>query len=325
MQNTNIKTMTKINFEEKLQLGNTDLAIPSLGIGAWAWGDQLYWGYGRSFGESEVKSAFESSLEAGVNFFDTAEIYGRGYSERLLGNFLRQIDQPVIIATKFMPFPWRIQKKQMLSALRNSLERLGVSKVDLYQIHSPTSIVSLNTWSEGLADILERGLTHTVGVSNFRVPQLRRSYSILKQRGVPLASNQVEFNLLNRNNEFNGLLSFCQEFGITLLAYSPLSQGLLTGKYSSKKPPPGIRGIRYRSELLSKISPLLRLMADIGREHNGKTIAQVALNWTICKGTVPIVGVKTERQVRENIGALGWRLSPSQIVALDKMSLELQS
>jgi aryl-alcohol dehydrogenase-like predicted oxidoreductase len=317
--------MTKINIEETVQLGNTDLAIPSLGIGAWAWGDHLYWGYGRSFGESEVKSAFESSLEAGVNFFDTAESYGRGYSERLLGNFVRQIDKPVIIATKFMPFPWRIQKKQMLSALRSSLERLGVLKVDLYQIHSPTSIVSLNTWSEGLADLVECGLSQTVGVSNFRVPQLRRSYAILKQRGVPLASNQVELNLLNRNNEFNGLLSYCQEFGITMLAYSPLAQGLLTGNYSPKKPPPGIRGIRYRSDLLSKISPLLRLMADIGREHNGKTIAQVALNWTICKGTVPIVGVKTERQVRENIGALGWRLSPSQVAALDKVSLEIQS
>jgi aryl-alcohol dehydrogenase-like predicted oxidoreductase len=317
--------MTIINIQETFKLGNTDLAIPSLGIGAWAWGEHLYWGYGRSYGEPEVKSAFEACLDVGINFFDTAEIYGRGNSERLLGNFIRHNAKPVIVATKFMPFPWRIKKSQMLTALRSSLERLGLSKVDLYQIHSPASIVSIKTWSNGLADVVENGLAQTVGVSNFRVSQMRRSLIALKQRGITLASNQVEFNLLNRDIEYNGLLSFCQDFGVTLLAYSPLAQGLLTGKYSLRNPPSGIRGFRYRADLLRRISPLLRLMTDIGREHNGKTIAQVALNWTMSKGTIPIVGVKTDRQVRENTGALGWCLSPSQVKALDKLSLDIQS
>ncbi|MBE0409101.1 MAG: aldo/keto reductase [Anaerolineales bacterium] len=315
--------MNEIQIEESHPLGKTDLAIPPLGIGVWAWGERYYWGYGKSYGKADIQSAFEACMDAGINFFDTAEIYGRGNSERLLGNFLREKNQPAIIATKFMPFPWRIRKSQMQSALQGSLNRLGISKVDLYQIHWPASIVSVRTWSDGLADLVEKGFSQTVGVSNFRLSQIRRSYIALKQRGVMLASNQVEFNLLNRNIEQNGILAFCQEFGVTILAYSPLAQGLLTGKYSPKSPPSGIRALRYRAELLNRISPLLRLMTEIGRE-NGKTVAQVAINWAICKGTVPLVGVKTARQVRENIGALGWRLSPSQVAALDKTSLDIQ-
>jgi aryl-alcohol dehydrogenase-like predicted oxidoreductase len=317
--------MSEIQIEESIQLGSTELTIPPLVIGAWAWGEHMYWGYGHSYGEAEVRSAFDASLEAGINFFDTAEIYGRGNSERLLGSFIHQTDQPVILATKFMPFPWRIRKSQMLSALQASLKRLGLPQVDLYQIHSPASLISLNTWADGLADVVENGLSRVVGVSNYRIPQMRRAHNVLKQRGVTLASNQVEFNLLNRSVEQNGLLSLCLEMGVTLLAYSPLAQGLLTGKYSPKKPPSGIRAMRYRSDLLNRIKPLLRLMNDIGREHGGKTPAQVALNWIICKGAVPVVGAKTGRQVQENVKSLGWRLSPSQISALDKTSLEIQT
>lgn len=315
--------MNQTLIEESVQLGTTELTIPRLGVGAWAWGESLYWGYGRTYGQAEVKSAFDASLEAGINFFDTAEIYGRGNSERLVGSFLHQASQPVIIATKFMPFPWRIQKNQMLTALRASLERLRLPKVDLYQIHSPASLVSIKTWADGLADAVDIGLTSTVGVSNYRVSQMRRAHAALKQRAVNLASNQVEYSLLNRSIEQNDTLAFCQEMGITLLAYSPLGQGLLTGKYSPKNPPTGVRAMRYRSDLLNKIAPLIRLLNAVGREHGGKTPAQVALNWTICKGTVPIVGVKTDRQVKENVRALGWRLSASQIAALDKISLEI--
>jgi len=311
-------------IKESTQLGITDLVIPSIGIGTWAWGEQLYWGYGRSYGEAEIKSAFVASLEAGINLFDTAEIYGRGNSERLLGKFIQESRHPVIIATKFMPFPWRIRKNQMRSAMHASLERLNLPQVDLYQIHSPASLVSIKTWADGLADLVENGLSRAVGVSNYRASQLRRAHTALKQRGVSLASNQVEFHLLNHSVEQNGLLTLCQDLGVTLLAYSPLAQGLLTGKYSPKNPPSGLRSMRYSTDLLRRIGPLLRLMSEIGREHGGKTPAQVALNWTICKGTVPIVGAKTDRQLQENAKALGWRLSPSQIAALDKTSLEIQ-
>ncbi len=140
---------------------------------------------------------------------------------------------------------------------------------------------------------------------------------------IPLASNQVEYSLINRKVEENGLLDLCKELGVTLIAYSPLGQGLLTGKYTPENPPSGIRGLRYRVDLLRKTGHLVRLMEDIGQEHGGKTPAQVALNWTICKGALPIPGAKNARQARENMEALGWRLTPSQVESLDQASREL--
>jgi aryl-alcohol dehydrogenase-like predicted oxidoreductase len=306
--------------ENEVRLGATDLFIPRMGIGAWAWGERIYWGYGRSYGEDDVRQAFESSLEADLNFIDTAEIYGHGNSERLVGKFSRQARQPVIIATKFMPYPWRLSKGRLLAALQGSLNRLGRDQVDLYQIHSPASLVSIQTWVEGLVEAVEKGLAHAVGVSNYRVTHMRRVHSALKKRNIPLASNQVEYHLLNRTIEHNGVLNLCQELGVTLLAYSPLAQGMLTGKYTPQNPPSGVRGLRYRPDFLAKIRPLIRLLSDIGREHGGKTPAQVALNWTLCKGTVPIVGVKDSRQLKENIGALGWQLPDDHVLALDEAS-----
>lgn len=130
----------------------------------------------------------------------------------------------------------------------------------------------------------------------------------------------MEYSLLHRKPEQNGVLATCQELGITLIAYSPLAQGLLTGKYSPENPPPGLRGLRYGRRRLRAIAPLLRLLQSIGEAHGGKTPAQVALNWLICKGAVPIPGAKDARQARENAGALGWRLTPEEVERLDQVS-----
>ena len=130
----------------------------------------------------------------------------------------------------------------------------------------------------------------------------------------------MEYSLINRKVEKNGLLKSCQEQGITLIAYSPLGQGILTGKYSPKRPLPGIRGWRYARSLLEKVQPLLGLMVEIGQAHGGKSAAQVALNWVICKGALPIPGAKNLRQVQENLGALGWRLVEAEVAALDEAS-----
>lgn len=327
--------------ESFIPLGKTAIQVSPLGIGAWAWGDKLFWAYGRSaaagggFTDDDIHQAFNASLDAGVNFFDTAEVYGSGRSERLLGGFLPAAGRPVVVATKFMPLPWRLTKGAMLRALRGSLKRLGLEQVDLYQVHWPTPPVSIETWADALADIVQAGLARSVGVSNYNESQMRRAYSVLARRGVPLASNQVEYHLLNRKVELNGLLQACQELGITLIAYSPLAQGALTGKYSAERPLPGVRGRRYNRAYLEKTQPLLQLMREIGRTRsapassgspavNGPTPAQVALNWLICKGTLPIPGAKTARQALDNCGALGWRLTPEEVAALDQASLDLQ-
>lgn len=289
------------------------------GLGAWQWGDRLIWQYGQTHKDEDCRAAFQVSLEAGIRFVDTAEVYGSGRSERLLGQFLQETDQPVLVATKYFPFPWRLRKKALLWALKRSLERIGVETVDLYQIHQPYSLLLTETLMEAMAEAVAEGLTRTVGVSNYDQSQMLRAYSALARKNVPLAANQVTYSLLNREFEKNGLLARCQELGIRLIAYSPIEKGLLTGKYSVENPPPGVRGRRY-SSLLPKIGPLLKLMTEIGQEHGGRSKAQVALNWCIQKGTMPIPGAKNAEQAEENAGALGWKLTEEEVAKLDEVS-----
>jgi len=290
-----------------------------MGVGAWAWGDRIIWNYGGSYADEEVRGAFDLSLEKGIRLIDTAEVYGRGRSERLIGDFLKDTEVPVLLATKFIPFPWRLRKSSLLRALRHSLERLEVESVDLYQIHWPMPPISIETWMNELATAVKEGLTRTVGVSNYNQSQMLQAYSALARHEIPLASNQMEYHLLDRRIEKSGLLARCHELDIRLIAYSPLAMGLLTGKYSVDSPPPGTRGRRY-SRILAKLPPLLKIMTQIGQDQGGKTNAQIALNWLICKRTMPIPGAKNAKQAEENAGALGWRLTDDQVAALDEAS-----
>jgi aryl-alcohol dehydrogenase-like predicted oxidoreductase len=322
----NLQRAVEINEQqERISLGSSDLLISPLGIGTWAWGDRLFWGYGRGgYTDVDLQAAFEVSREAGINFFDTAELYGRGRSEHLLGQFVRTESKHVVVATKFFPYPWRLRQKSLLRALRTSLDRLGLAQVDLYQMHWPYPPVPIETWMAGLADAVEAGLVRTVGVSNYNPDQTRRAQAALAQRGVLLASNQVQYSLLHRQPERSGLLDLCRQENITLIAYSPLAQGLLTGKYTPENSPPGLRGRRFKREYLAQIQSLIGLLQEIGEAHGGKTPAQVALNWVICKGAVPIPGAKNAHQAQDNVGVMGWHLTDQEVAALDAASEDLQ-
>jgi aryl-alcohol dehydrogenase-like predicted oxidoreductase len=311
-------TMTATKASEAHRLP----ASIEIGTGTWQWGDKLMWGFGRDYAETDVREAFDASLNAGITFFDTAELYGWGKSEKLVGKFIGESGAPAIVATKFLPFPWRIFQRQLIWALRGSLRRLGMKSVDLYQIHWPMPPVGVETWAEALADALDQGLTHTVGVSNYNAGQTYLTHEALKKRGYPLATNQVEYSLLNRSIERDGTLRAARECGVQIIAYSPLAKGLLTGKYSVEKPPPGIRG-RGAKDALAKLPPLIERIRAIGEAHGGKNPAQVAINWTICKGTLPIPGAKNAQQVQQNAGAAGWRLSDDEVAELDALSLRL--
>lgn len=288
-----------------------------LGLGAWQWGDRVIWGYGQTHTEKDIRESFDISLNLGIRFVDTAEIYGSGHSERMLGKFLKETDQPVRVATKFFPWPWRLTKGLIPRSLKGSLERLGLGSVDLYQIHWPSLVMSTETMMEGMMECVKQGLTRTVGVSNFGKNHMLRAYSTLAQHGIPLASNQVHYSLLNREVEKNGTLARCKDLGIRLIAYSPLEKGLLTGKYSTENPPPGIRGSQY-SELLKKLAPVVKLLQETGQTHGGKTVSQVALNWLICKGALPIPGAKNQQQAEMNAGGAGWRLTEEEVARLDE-------
>ncbi len=307
------------NLSQKIPLGASEIMIPKMGTGAWAWGDN-YWGNVEHDSLEDYQGVFDKSLEAGVNFFDTAESYGKGQSEKFLGLFNRHLDQDIVIATKFMPYPWRISKQDLIYALKSSLKRLKVDQIDLYQMHWPIPPVPIKTWMDAMAHAYQQGLIRGIGVSNYSRRQMLKAHKRLAEYDLPLAANQVNYSLLNRKVEMNGLLDVCKELNISLIAYSPLAQGLLTGKYNVSEPPPGMRRFRYRRGLLGKIQKLIDLLNEIGSGHGGKTSSQVALNWVISKGAVPIPGARNVKQAVENIGALDWNLALEEVAALDEAS-----
>jgi aryl-alcohol dehydrogenase-like predicted oxidoreductase len=307
---------------EYTSLGSSKIMVSRMGIGIWSWGARFFWGYGKKYQENDLEEAFRIIVAERINFVDTAEVYGNGRSEKILGKFLRKHPDRMVIATKFFPFPWRIRSQGARRAIHLSLKRLGLSQIDLYQLHMPFPPYSNEFWLRKLVPLVQSGYIKAIGVSNFDLEQTKQAKELLENLGVPLISNQLRYSLLHREIERNGLLDYCKEKNISIIAYSPLGMGMLTGKYSTASPPHGIRqsAYKYTPEYLKKIQPILNLMREIGRSHGNKTISQVAINWTISKGTIPIPGVKNPRQALDNIKAIRWQLTPGDVDVLDKIT-----
>ncbi|MEB3310326.1 MAG: aldo/keto reductase [Snowella sp.] len=310
---------------QTITLGSQGPTVTALGIGTWAWGDRLFWSYGKTFGENEVAEAFQAAVESGITFFDTAEVYGFGESERLLGRFCQQTHQSIQIATKYFPLPWRWHRDDITKALTASLERLQMSEICLYQIHWPLEfILKTQDFMEVLAGEVKKGRIQAVGVSNYSAEQMSLAHRYLAEKGIPLAVNQVPYSLITRQIEDNGILARSRELGVTILAYSPLAQGLLTGKYTpaNYQELQGARRLdpRFSPQGLTKLAPLFAELNRLGEKY-GKTPAQVSLNWLIAQGNViPIPGAKTAEQAKQNAGALGWSLTPEEVDGLREMS-----
>jgi aryl-alcohol dehydrogenase-like predicted oxidoreductase len=306
-------------------LGATGISVPPLGVGVWSWGDKGFWGYGKGHTREDITQAYRVCLDAGLNFFDTAEIYGEGESERILGECRREDGRAIVIASKFAPLPNRFSVRTLEQALDASLERLGVELIDLYQIHWPYSILGVDALMDALALAVRSGKIRAVGVSNYGARLMHKAYARLARHDIPLASNQVHYSLLHRKPESNGVLEACRELNVALIAYSPLEQGLLTGKYSATNPQMvQVLGARrfmgaFRSSQRRKMEPLLQTMGQVAQAHD-KTLGQVALNWLLCKDTcvIPIPGAKNARQARENAGAVGWHLTEEEFAEIDR-------
>jgi aryl-alcohol dehydrogenase-like predicted oxidoreductase len=304
-----------------------ELNVAPLGVGAWAWGTTRLWGYGKEYDRSDVGGAFRTSMAEGVTLVDTAELYGNGASERIIGEILREggFDGTPVIATKFAPLPYRFSAKSLLNAVDRSLKRLGIETIDLYQIHFPNPIFKMSSLMDALAETVKAGKVRRVGVSNYSADQMQRAHDRLASHGVSLASNQVEYSLLQRAPETNGVLEACRDLGVTLIAYSPIAQGLLTGKYApaGDRPVGLVRrmGRAFGERNLKKIEPVLNILREIGASHD-KAPAQVALNWLIRqRSAFPIPGAKNERQARQNAGALGWEMTGEEAEKLELATL----
>ena len=305
---------------------NKQLNLPVMGCGTWAWGNRLLWGYAPSM-DSELQEVFNLCVSSGVTLFDTGDSYGtgrlNGQSEKLLGKFSQEYSganrDRICLATKLAAYPWRVTRSSMMAAAKASIERMG--RVDLAQMHWSTA--NYFPWQEwrlldGLADLYEQGLVKGVGLSNYGTKRLKKVHQKFNQRGIPIATLQVQYSLLSTYPVTElGIKDTCDELGIKLIAYSPLCLGILTGKYIEPSTyPKGLRGLLFK-RLIPEARSLLNSVQAIA-ESRQKTMSQVAINWCISKGAIPIPGAKTLQQAQDNIAAQNWRLDAGEIEELDR-------
>jgi aryl-alcohol dehydrogenase-like predicted oxidoreductase len=308
-----------------MQLGSTSLRIPRLGVGTMNWGDPATFGrfdlgqmaYGPIGDLEQQRAAVNVSIAGGAGLFDTAGMYGQGASERVLGALTR--GTRAFIATKF---PSRLRSSgasQLCSELEGSLKRLERSSVELYQVHSPFPWLSIPRVMAGMAEAVRAGKVGAVGVCNFSAQQMRLAHRALADSGVPLASNQVEYSLLHRDPETNGVLDACRELGVTLIAYMPLALGALTGSYADGRRPAGFRRFlkTFRAKQQSQAARVLGVLREIG-DARARSPGQVALRWLIQQNVVPIPGAKNAAQAQHNAGALSFSLTAAELEAIDR-------
>ncbi len=303
-----------------IQIGESDIVVSRMGVGTMAWSSSSRWGYGAKLGRRDVQAAFDICISRGNILFDTAEIYGFGKSERILGRLLRNAPSSVYTATKYAPLPWRLSGRAVPRAIKGSLRRLGQNQIDLYQTHFTGGWVNIPVLMNRLADAVDEGQIRYIGVSNYDARQTRSAHEALGKRGLPLVSNQIEYSLIHRDED---VLTACRELGITCIAYSPLGRGILSGKYSPGHSARDMRRFysQFKDKRLEELSPLITALKEIGQAKGGKPAAQVALNWLARQPNVlPIPGAKNEGQAEDNLDAISWTMSDEEAEKLSQIS-----
>lgn len=307
----------------KRRLGKTEIWVSRIGLGCWQFSGAVigsfYWG---SVSQVEADEIVRASIKEGINFFDTAEVYGFGRSERMLSAALTKVDiadGKVVVATKWRPY--LRTASSIRKTIANRQATLAPFKIDLYQVHNPRSISSIERQMNAMADLVEQKKIRAIGVSNFSPELMYRAHRVLAKRGIPLASNQVRYSLLDRRIETDGTLEAAKELGVTIIAYSPLAQGVLTGRFHRD---PGLISklpfIRKRivRRTVEKSRPLVEMLGEVSTFY-GVSTAQIALNWLISyKGdmVVAIPGATRAEQAAQNARAMSFTLSPSDMKRL---------
>jgi aryl-alcohol dehydrogenase-like predicted oxidoreductase len=316
---------------QRRKLGYTDLKLTTIGLGTWAMGGPWQFGWGPQ-DDGEAIAATLTALEEGINWIDTAPVYGCGHSEELVGKALKQTSQKPFIATK-CGLLWN-DKREKVSCLKSqsireechaSLRRIGVEVIDLYQMHWPEPEEDVAQAWEEMARLAEDGKVRYIGVSNFNIGQIKRIEKI-----APIASLQPPYSMLNREVE-DELLGYCAENNIGVVAYSPMQRGLLTGKFSQerladlplddhRRRMPDFQEPQFTAtlQLVDKLRPIA--------ERNGRTLAQLAISWVLRRSevTAAIVGARRPDQVAETAAASDWTLAQEDIEEIEQLLAERQ-
>jgi len=313
---------------QKRRLGKTDIEVTPIGLGVmqFAGGKGLFRLIFPDLSQAEKNNIIQTALDGGINWFDTAEMYGFGHSEEGLAAGLKATGMQngdVVIETKWLPMlrtahniPKTIDKR---------LRSLGGYNIDVYLIHQPWSFSSPEAEMDAMADLIEAGKIRSAGISNFDADRMRRAHAELKKRGLPLAVNQMEYSLIHREIESNGVLDTAKELGVTIVAYTPLGYGLLTGKYH--KNPALLKNAasfrkRMLSEMLEPTRSLVKTLEEIGMKYDA-TPGQVALNWVIYnqgESVIAIPGATKANHARESAGAMKFKLADDELAHLDEIS-----
>ncbi len=313
---------------EKRSLGRTGLQVTPIGLGVmqFSGGSGIFGMMFSNLSQETMNDIIQAALDGGINWFDTAEMYGFGRSECALSLALKasgKADGDVIVGTKWMPL--LRTAANIRRTIHDRIRHLDGFGVDLFMVHQPWSFSSVEAEMEAMADLVEAGLIRAVGVSNFSAQRMRRAHAALARLDIPLAVNQVQYSLMHREIETNGVLQAAKELGITIVAYSPLARGLLSGKFHKDEDllsqrPRGWRMMLQRN--LERSRPLVEVLEMIAASHN-VTAAQVALNWLIHfqgETVVAIPGASKVKQAADSAGAMNFRLTQAEMDLLDERS-----
>lgn len=295
--------------------------IPKIALGTWSWGSGAAGGdqvFGNHLTVEELKPVFDIAVQAELNLWDTAAVYGMGSSETILGEFVRQYPrEELILSTKFTPQIAGTSENAVEEMFEASCKRLGTDYIDIYWIHNPTDAPK---WVPGLLPLLKSGKVKSIGVSNHNLTQIKEANEILAKEGYKISAIQNHYSLLYRSSEKAGILDYCKENGITFYSYMVLEQGALTGHYNTCNPLPegSGRGETY-NKILPQLEELVGLMKEIG-SSKGATVSQIAMAWAIAKGTLPIIGVTKTKYVEEAAQAANISLSHEDIERLESLA-----
>ncbi len=311
-------------------LGNTNMLVTPIGLGSWQFSkrNNIAGKYWPILEDEMINKVVSLSLEGGINWFDTAEIYGKGVSEKALSKALQKAGKKpgeVLIATKWWPmFRFASNLSKTIDA---RIKALSPYPIDLYQVHQPYGFSMVSNEMLAMAELLNRKLIKHIGVSNFSAQQMKRAWETLDKKGISLASNQVQYNLLNRRIESNGIMEMAKKQGMSIIAYSPLAQGLVTGKFHDH--PELLKNIGFRKynshfkpQGLEKSRAVVMLVKELALKYQ-VTPSQIALNWIINfhgNTVVAIPGATKEIHAKENTGAMSFKLSAEDMDQLDKAS-----